>query len=400
MKRKIAFLLAMSMSCINLTALATDEEVTPIIPVKTLVFYNDLQDMVLNDNQTIKSNDLALEVIKNPPGVKEASAALWSASSGLTSLMNSISSSLFTVDPMENPELYMSLTAGYTSLQMSKSEIDSQMMSLNPKTEDEMEDTIKQFDSIKQQLVWGAQSLYMAYLNIGLSVDELIISKNSLQSTVTSLESRYEIGQISQLDLLNAQIGLSTLTNALSTLEYEQEKLLYDLNVLLGRSYDTDIKISKVLSYDVDFLSKVDFEEDFKLVLENNYNYYSLTESAKSAKDTHKSINSTASQNNYDMALLNLANEEQSMRVSFTKIYNSIDDKVRLLNFEQLLLENKLVNLNAVKLRFDLGLVSQDVLDSSQSEYDTQQIKVETAKYNLFIATEQYNWAKNGMITG
>lgn len=397
MKRKISLFLVLAMCITTLTTSGTESE------EKVYITYDEVYNMVLENNQSIQSNKLALKVMKNPPGVAEAQDALWSASQGMNSLLSSMNDALLMVDLITNPTdypLYMALTAGIMSISNMKSEIDSQMISLNSQTDEEMEGTIKQFESIEQQIIWGAQSLYMAYIGLDLTVEELLISKNSLETTVVSLEKRYELGQISALDLSNVKINIINLNSALETLAYEQEKLLYDLNILLGRDYGTTLTLSHDIVPDVDYFSNISFEDDFVKVLESNYSYYTVSESFDDAKDTHKSLNNTASQNNYDMARINLEIQEQSLKSSLNKIYLQIAEKQRLVSVEEEILLNKAENLTAQELKYSHGTISLDELNATQAEYDTQALKVKTANFNFFIAIEQYKWALNGMITG
>ncbi|MFI3114896.1 MAG: TolC family protein [Clostridia bacterium] len=394
MKRKISLFLVLAMCITTLTTSGTESE------EKVYITYDEVYDMVLENNQSIQSNKLALKVMKNPPGVAEAQDALWSASQGMNSLLSTMNDALLMVKPASEYPLYMALTAGIMSISNMKSEISSQMISLNSQTDEEMEGTIKQFESIEQQIIWGAQSLYMAYIGLDLTVEELLISKNSLETTVVSLEKRYELGQISALDLSNVKINIINLNSALETLEYEQEKLLYDLNILLGRDYGTTLTLSHDIVPDVNYFSNISFEDDFVKVLENNYNYYTVSESFDDAKDTHTSLDNTASQNNYDMARINLEIQEQSLKSSLNKIYLQIAEKQRLVSVEKEILLNKEVNLTAQELKYSHGTISLDELNATQAEYDTQALKVKTANFNFFIAIEQYKWALNGMITG
>lgn len=318
-----------------------------------------------------------------------------------------VNSAMFSIDlSAENANLatdyniYVALTACKTALQFSKSDLDSQMSSLNGKKDEEMESTEKQFDAIKQQLVWATQSIYMAYLNIDLTLEELNLSKEMLVNTITMLEKRYELGQISILDLENAKIGLVSINSAIETLRFEQAKILYDFNILIGRDFDTTISISYDISPDTEYIRNIDIFEDFNDVLDNNYNYYSLTEAVDSAYDLNESLESKSSQANYDMAVLNRDIERQSMMSSFMKIYNTIYEKMRLVEVEKEILENKQLNLDVAITKYDLGLISLDALKTTQNEYDVQKLKITAGNYNLFVSIEQYKWAMKGMITG
>ncbi len=394
MKRKISLLLVVAMCLATLTTSGTEST------QKIHITYEDIYDLVLDNNQTIQSNNLALKVMKNPPGVEEAQSALWSASQGLNSLITSLNNAMSYVDPINDYPLYMALYAGSMSISNMKSEIDTQMYALNPSTEEDMESTYKQFESIEQQIIWGAQSLYMAYIGLDITVEELQISKNSLETTIASLEKRFELGQISALDLSNVKINLININSALETLQYEQSKLLYDLNILIGRDYTTPLTLSGDITPDVDFLKEINFEEDFKTVLTYNYDYYTAKENADDAKDMNSTYDSQASQNNYDMAKINLQIQEQSLKSSFSKIYVQLAEKERLVSVEEEILANKALNVTAQELKFSHGTISLDELNTAKTEYDTQALKVKTAEYNYFVAIEQYKWALNGMITG
>ncbi|MFI3227461.1 MAG: TolC family protein [Clostridia bacterium] len=420
MKRKIAILLVFT-TCFatfstyasefytqnNIPTIESIQNTANVIYSPNSISYNRIYDTVMENNQTIQANDMLLDYIQTPPGKAEGLKGLWSASQGLSSVINMVSSAINGIDTsLDNANLandynlYLALTAGKTALEISKTDIDTQMDALNPTTDEDMETYVFQFESIKQQLIWGAQSLYMAYLNLDLTIEELEISKETLQNTINSLEKRYELGQIALLDLENVKVNLISIDSALVTCKYEQGKLLYDLNMLLGRDYDSELTISSTVTPDLEYLENIDLEVDFQSLLDTNYNYYTLQEAISDASSTNREYKSDASQNAYDMAVLNAKIEEESMRSSFNKIYIAIAEKQRLLEVEQEILANKEMNIIASNLKYELGTISLDTHNATLTEYDTQELKVKTAEYNLFVAIEQYKWATNGMITG
>ena len=391
MKRKISLLLALIL-CFTLISSVAKESSHEV-----LVTYDQVYDLVLENNKTIKSNNLALEVMKNPPGVTFARDALWNASQGLSSSINMVQSAIISA---ENENIALALTLGLSNLQATKAELSAQMEQLNSPSDEDMDKNKKQFKQIEQQLIWGSQSMYMAYLNLSLQIDDMKVNLNSVSNTIKSLEKRFELGQVSQLDVENAKIGVTTLESAIKSMEVEQTKLLMDINTMLGRDFDTSLSLSKEINPDLDYFNNIVFADDLKLALDNSFTYYNKQETLKDANDLNKNEDSDASQNNVDMATLNVEIEAEKIETALTKLFMSIPEKQRLLDVEKEILALKQKNVDAAKLKFEKGMISNLELDEVLNEYNAQNSKIITANFNLFTAIEQYKWALNGMITG
>jgi hypothetical protein len=85
--------------------------------------------------------------------------------------------------------------------------------------------------------------------------------------------------------------------------------------------------------------------------------------------------------------------EKGSFAASFRNLYDTMNDKKRLLDIEQNSLAVEQKSFDGSKRQYEAGLISHLDLISAQDKLDTQNSKVKAAQTALFKAYEQYQWA-------
>lgn len=401
MKRKIALIIAISL-CLAVISATSATQSTSVTQ------FEDIHSIVLNNNKNIKSNNLALEVIRKTPASGVIQDALFAQSNAISEVANLISlntpsqliypteeGELPTLNPLYPVYLGVSL-----SLNLTLADISKQIEDLNPLTEEELEANVEQFKQVENQIIWGAQSLYMAYINLSLQLEEMNLTLKSVEQTIEELEKRFELGQISELDVINAKSQVSALKSGISTMEFELTKLKMDINVILGRRFDEQLNLSQDISPDLKFFNESVFSKDLEKALENNYSYQTKLETIENSEDVLDIDDGSSAKANLEMSKLNAQIEADSIETSLTKLSLTISEKIRLLQVENDNLDIAQLNLDANLLKYELGMISLQELKTVENDYSVQQLKIKSANFALFIAIEQYRWAIDGMITG
>mgnify|MGYP003282483987 FL=1 len=123
------------------------------------------------------------------------------------------------------------------SLKASLESMEDQLDDLQDQKEDyqkTLEDTARQIDYAAAQTIAGAESLYLTILSTQLQLEALQETMESTQRSLQEVELRYELGQVSQLTLLQAQSGYDSLKASMDSLENTISTLYSSLQSLMG----------------------------------------------------------------------------------------------------------------------------------------------------------------------
>lgn len=123
------------------------------------------------------------------------------------------------------------------SLKASLESMEDQLDDLQDQKEDyqkTLEDTARQIDYAAAQTIAGAESLYLTILSTQLQLEALQETMESTQRSLREVELRYELGQVSQLTLLQAQSGYDSLKASMDSLENTISTLYSSLQSLMG----------------------------------------------------------------------------------------------------------------------------------------------------------------------
>lgn len=276
------------------------------------------------------------------------------------------------------------------------SDINSQIDTID-ETIDEIdtvyETTRVQFESIEKQLAIGAETIYLALTSIDLQQQELQRSLASLDRTIEEMEKRYELGQISELQLLQVKNQRSGLSSTMETLKVQVKGLKTDLAIMLGYEATAVIQISDLPTIN----QTINYDTDLALAIENSYTLYTLKDNIRQASNDYEKFY-TYTVHAFESAKYAYDAGEQQLIGSFSKLYNDLGEKARLVEQEQSNLEYETRVFEAVQLKYELGMISKNTYLSAEDTYKSAQAAVTKAQNELFASQNTYEWAKKGVI--
>ncbi len=93
---------------------------------------------------------------------------------------------------------------------------------------------IRQLENAEDQLVMGAETLYVSLLERSGKRESVQRAVTSMERTVEEMELRYSLGQVSALQLEQAKNGLAQYRSGLETLEMNLDNYTAQLEAMIG----------------------------------------------------------------------------------------------------------------------------------------------------------------------
>ncbi|MEL1133807.1 TolC family protein [Desulfitobacterium sp. THU1] len=258
-------------------------------------------------------------------------------------------------------------------LESQKRTLSSQMGSLP-----DVQNLKQQGDKGKDQIVAGVQSLFISYNSIGRQLEELRASMTLLETQMEVMKIRVELGMDSQLNLDATEYNFKTLYASTQALQNTHDNLKHQLNLAFAQEYDAEIEIGENPRVEAEEIALIDVASDF---LEAQNNSYDI----ESSKDEYDYV---------------LGDAYRQFENSFYELYENVKTKQRALEAEELNLKTAKINSEILELRNKLGIVSSIQYEQEKMQYQTVQNKYATVQDELFIAYNNYQWAKKGLILG
>lgn len=289
------------------------------------------------------------------------------------------------------------------NLRQTRSSLRKQL-DLLPNQELEIEKAILQVEMAQKSIIWGAQSLYLAYNSLERQREELMLNLKLLEDQLNIMEVQKKLGMITELDFGAVANQKEQLELGIELLENQIDNLKGELNLMLGQDFDVKLAVEGLPELDEKKVRKMDYKKDLERARRSSYSLrmqlydYRIEENnLEWAEDSGSSDEERAAERNFENATINYNQEQKKLELAFHKLYQNVQDKYRAVKAEEKKLEFEKQRLDAVNLKYELGMASLMELNKSKADYNTQQSKVESAKQELLQAWLQYEWFLRGM---
>lgn len=239
------------------------------------------------------------------------------------------------------------------------------------------------------------------YCNVKLLEALVENMKNSYDLTlqnVQTLQTQYDLGMASELDIKNAMLSLSQVKASLE--EYKRNFDIAKKSLLVALQIEdenTNLNLTDSIEYKE---ADVDFENDVESALESRVDMFSLKKAYEQAQlycdatkvlgvdsSQYSAANSTVVQCEY-----RYSNSKKLMRLALNTYYNNILTCKDNLDIAKEKYELKEQEYSVNKLKYDLGLITSSELFSSRTAADSAAIEYENAKLAYRLACEKYSY--------
>lgn len=353
----------------------TEEPLPAPEPEGKKVNFYDLEELVEKNNLSYKSLDATIDYMLE---LEETEDTL---ESSIQQLMGAIAA----LDPAA-PDY--AAQAAY--LERKLAEAQQAKAAISPM----IQDTSK-MESGCCQLIYGAESLYIAL--VGMERQETALERQlaSLDRTLEELKVRAQWGQVSQLQLKEAESGRGSLVSGLATLRMNITSYKMKLEQMIGEEPTGTMVLAALPVVSADQLNALDPESDLKQAKRKNFDLRAASASEADALDAAGNM-ATMSGTMWSMLdAARYATEEagQQVELKFQLLNLQLQDQRQVLAAAVNALETERLAYQAQELKYQQGTISKNALLTAEDELKTAQESVQTAQDNLFSTYNNYRWA-------
>ena len=263
---------------------------------------------------------------------------------------------------------------------------------------------IRQLKNGQDQVVLAGESTYIALAALETQEGALQRQLAALNRTVEELELRYQMGQVSALQLQQAKAGRTQLTSGLETLRMNIRNLKYQFEMLLGAEQTGEITLGAVPEVTDKELAAMDVEKDLLAAKAKSYDLYAAAKTLEDAQETYKD---DASKYNYDekkaefrkvkrtwqAAQYTYNDTVQNYELKFRTLYAQVQDYKQIYDAAKVSLACEQSSCAASELKYKQGTISQNALLDARDSLKEAEEKVQSAANDLFSSYNTYCWA-------
>ena len=251
------------------------------------------------------------------------------------------------------------------------------------------------------QILMGCESLYIGLVNLDIQEKALVRQIASLERTLEELHIRQEWGQVSKLQVMELENGLSTARNGLDTLRMNQINLKMQLEQMIGEKITGTVAVGTLPRVTAEQLKSIDVEKDLKTVLRRNPEVQAANDADNALWNMDKNSMSEEMWDALDDANdYTLENAKQQAEIKFRLLHAKLDSGLQAVETAKAGVEVKQLAYEAAELKYRQGTISHNALLTAEDDLQTAKEAVETAENELFTAYNQYQWAvKHGILS-
>lgn len=260
----------------------------------------------------------------------------------------------------------------------------------------------RQLQDAKNQTVMGAETLYIAILEIQNTRQGLQRQLDAMDRSVAEMELRYQLGQISALTLQQVKDGRTQLQSGLATLEMNLANYTRQLEVMLGLPQTGTLILEEVPKVSKSQVEEMSLEEDLAAAKEKSYTLYAAKRDLDEAKETYDDARDQYGTNDYQRksaehtyaaAQYTYQSSLESFELNFRTAFAAVADYQQVLEASESALAYQQSSYAASELKYQQGTISKNTLLTAQDDLRAAEDAVTTARHNLFSAYNTYLWA-------
>lgn len=291
------------------------------------------------------------------------------------------------------------------SMESTLESLEDQLDDLKEQKEDyqkTLADTERQIDYTADQLVSGAESLYLTILSTSLQLEALKETQESTQRTLQEMELRYSLGQISQLTLTQVRNGCDSLDASLASMENALTTLYSSLQSLMGDTPTGQLQLLDTPTVTQSQLDAISYAADLEKAKEKSYTLYSAGRTVENAEDAMNDARRDNGKNSYQYKMAQYTYQSAlyqedaaiaSFELSFLNLYRAIPPAQAALAAKEVDLAYQEQVYAVAEKKYQLGNLSANALLDAQNTLNTAQRDVEAARLDLFTAYHSYRQA-------
>lgn len=254
-------------------------------------------------------------------------------------------------------------------------------------------DLLKAGKNLKKPITKTNASLRLATKQVSLAAKALMINYKSLEGQENSLvelvslnenilknaKLQKKLGIITNADVEKANTDLLTAKANLTNIKLEKEKLRVALIKMLGWTENSNPDIADIPNIDLDYIDKINLEDDIKKAISNNSELVNFRNSRKNISSYSNEIEEVKET---DM--------EDNIKIDMTSLYNNIKDDKISYDASSLAYEAANSAYKAAANSKSLGMLSESAYLNAKVSYTQKKSEYEAAGLKLLNEIEEY----------
>lgn len=265
-------------------------------------------------------------------------------------------------------------------------------------------DLVRQLNNLEDQIVMAGESLYTALTAMESQERSLQRQLGGLDRTVEEMELRYQLGQISAMQLAEVKSGRTSLESGLATLGMNVANYKLQLEMLIGAEQTGEISLGALPEVTEEQLQAMDLERDLAAAKEKSYELYDAEKTLEDARDQYKEdadnwgynekhMEYRNAKRTWDAAQYTYNNTVQNYELKFRTLYAQVQDYRQIWETAKVSLECERSSYAASELKYQQGTISHNALLTAEDDLREAEEKVRSAAGDLFSTYNTYCWA-------
>ena len=261
-----------------------------------------------------------------------------------------------------------------------------------------------QLNSLEDQIVMGGEALYVALVGLEIQEGSLQRQLTAMNRTVEEMELRYNMGQISALQLSQVKAGQSSLASGLETLRMNIANYKLQLEMMIGAELTGEIVLGVLPEVTAEELEKMNLEEDLLSAKTNSYALHEAALTLEDAKEVYDDAGGDGysrpekyeykkAKHTWNSAVHTYNNAIQEFELKFRSLYAQVQDCYQIWNSSLVSLASEQESFKASELKYQQGTISQNAYLDAQDSLTAAEETVKTAANDLFSMYNTYCWA-------
>ena len=313
--------------------------------------------------------------------------------------------------PADNPYYTPMDSYAYSQLTQTYDTLYDQFKSIRDgEMQEDNAGAVRQLKNLQDQVVMGGEMLYTTIA--GLESQEAALQRQlaALNRTVEEMELRYQLGQVSALQLQQTKAGRTQLTSGLETLRMNIRNLKTQFEMMLGAEQTGEITLGAVPEVREKDLAAMDLEKDLLAYKTQSYDLYAAAKTLEDAKDDYDDagkeygyrmdkLEFARASHNWQAAQYTYNDSVQNYELKFRTLFAQVGDYKQIYDAAKVSLESEKASYAASELKYQQGTISKNALLSAQDSLKEAEDKVTSAANDLFASYNTYCWAvKHGVL--
>lgn len=333
-------------------------------------------------------NILSLEgQIRDLGNTSASTGTLWDAVLGIQEMQQRVLKAIGVVselnDPMAEP-LKTALESQYAILQMQAATMDGQRQSIID-SDDSIESAKNTMNDAINQVVKGAETLYIAILTMQDGLDAMERGLETLDRAVAITEKQQELGMASAYDVEKMRHQRSQLQSQIESMKFQITSSKLTLEGMCGMELNGSVELAPLPELTDAQLDAVNYDKALSTAMSRNVDVMNAN------------IKYNSESNNVNKHTLAAA--KRSFAASFKTVCLTIPEDRRLVAAAQETVDFQQRTFDIAAKKYELGMLSHEEYLSAQNDLTSAQDDLRSAKRDLFSAYRAYeNAVQYGLI--